>query len=128
MQGVLFLLLLLFFFSFLGPHCGMWSFPGEVSNQSCSHQPIYVTATVTQDPSHVFDLHRSSRQHPILNPLSEARVGTHVLMDPTQVLNPLSSPQHFFLKLQLENKPSDPQIWASSLLSETEKLRSGSRW
>ena len=32
-----------------------------------------VTAIATPDPSHVCDLHHSSQQHPILNPLSEAR-------------------------------------------------------
>ena len=33
----------------------------------------------------VWDLHRSSGQRPILNPLSQARDGTHVLMDASQV-------------------------------------------
>ena len=33
----------------------------------------YATATATQDPNHVCDLHHSSQQHRILNPLSEAR-------------------------------------------------------
>ena len=33
----------------------------------------YTTATATQDPSHICDLHQSSRQHQILNPLSKAR-------------------------------------------------------
>ena len=33
----------------------------------------YVTATATPDPSRTCDLHLSSRQHRILNPLSEAR-------------------------------------------------------
>ena len=35
--------------------------------------PAYATATVTPDPSRVCDLHPSSRQRQILNPLSEAR-------------------------------------------------------
>jgi len=34
------------------------------------------TATATWDSSHVCDLHHSSRQLQILNPLSEARDGT----------------------------------------------------
>ena len=34
---------------------------------------VYTTATATPDPSHVCDLHPSSWQHWILNPLSEAR-------------------------------------------------------
>ena len=43
------------------------------------------TATATPDPSHVFDLHHSSWQHWILNPLSEARDQTYILMDTSQV-------------------------------------------
>ena len=35
--------------------------------------PAYTTATTTQDPSHVCDLHHSLWQHQILNPLSKAR-------------------------------------------------------
>ena len=52
--------------------------------------PAYTTATATQDPSHVFDLHHSSWQHWILNPLSKARDRTHVLMDTSWGLLPLS--------------------------------------
>ena len=33
----------------------------------------YTTATAMRDPSRVFDLHHSSRQHWIPNPQSEAR-------------------------------------------------------
>ena len=36
------------------------------------------------------DLHPSSQQHRILNPLSEARDRTHILMDTSQVINLLS--------------------------------------
>ena len=46
----------------------------------------YATATATQDPSRVCDLHYSSRQGQILNPLSETRDRTCVLMDASQVL------------------------------------------
>ena len=35
--------------------------------------PAYATATATQDLSRVFDLHHSSQQHRMVNPLSEAR-------------------------------------------------------
>ena len=44
----------------------------------------YTTATATQDPSRICDLHHSSWQHWILNPLNEARDQTHELMNPTQ--------------------------------------------
>ena len=43
--------------------------------------PAYTTATATQDPSHTCDLHRSSQQHQILNPLSEARDQTGILTE-----------------------------------------------
>ena len=43
--------------------------------------PAYTTATATQDPSHVCDLHHSLQQHWILDSLSEARDRTHILMD-----------------------------------------------
>ena len=38
-----------------------------------------------RDLSHICDLHCSSRQHWILNPLSEARCQTHILMDASGV-------------------------------------------
>ena len=41
-------------------------------------------ATATQDPSHVCNLHHSSRQCQILNSLSEARDRTRILMDTSQ--------------------------------------------
>ena len=43
--------------------------------------PAYTTATATWDPSLVCDLHCSSRQGRILNPLSEARDRTCILTD-----------------------------------------------
>ena len=45
----------------------------------------YDTATITWDPSRVCDLHHSSQQCWILNPLSEARVRTCVLIDASQI-------------------------------------------
>ena len=45
------------------------------------HLLAYATATATQDPSHICDLHHSSQQCQTLNPLSEeARDQTHVLV------------------------------------------------
>ena len=52
--------------------------------------PAYTRATAMLDPSLICDLHHSSRQRRILNPLSEARDQTCVLMDMSQVLNLLS--------------------------------------
>ena len=52
-------------------------------NWSCSGQPTI--ATETRDLSHVCDLHHSSWQLGILNPLNEARDQTQVLMDTSLV-------------------------------------------
>ena len=35
--------------------------------------PAFTRATATLDPSHFFDLHHSSQEHWILNPVSKAR-------------------------------------------------------
>ena len=48
--------------------------------------PVYITATATWDLSRVFDLHHSSRQGWILNPLREARDGTS-LMDLVRIVS-----------------------------------------
>ena len=45
----------------------------------------YATATAMPDASCVFNLHHSSRQRQILNPLSEARDRTRILMDTRQI-------------------------------------------
>ena len=47
--------------------------------------PAYTTAIATQDPSHLCDLHHSSQQRRILNPLSKTRDWTCILMDTSQV-------------------------------------------
>ena len=77
------------FFFFFGPHLQHTEVPrlgGDVELQL----PVYTTATAMPDSSCLFDLHHSSRQQWILNPLSEARDGTYVFVDTSQVLNPLS--------------------------------------
>ena len=47
--------------------------------------PAYTTATAMRDPSLICDLHHSSLQHQIFNPLGEARDRIHILMDISQV-------------------------------------------
>ena len=47
--------------------------------------PAYIRATATPDPSRLCDLHYSSRQCQIFNPLSEARDRTHNLVFPSQI-------------------------------------------
>ena len=77
-----------FFFVFLGLHLQHIEIqiPVELEQQL----PTYTTATAMGDPSHVCDLHHSSRQRQILNPLSEAGDRTGILMDTSQVLHLLS--------------------------------------
>ena len=50
----------------------------------------YPTAMGTPDQSHICDLHCSSRQCWILNPLSGVRDQTHILLDTSWVCNLLS--------------------------------------
>ena len=59
--------------------------------------PPYARATATWHLSSICDLHRSFWQHWILNPLSEARDWTRILMDSSRVLL-LSEPQEEVLK------------------------------
>ena len=49
-----------------------------------------LACTTMWNPSQVFDLHHSSRQHWILNPLSEVKDRTCILMDSSQILILLS--------------------------------------
>ena len=57
----------------------------------------YITATATWDPSHICDLHHSFWQCWTLNSLSKARDQTHILMDTSRVLNPLSHNGNSFI-------------------------------
>ena len=45
----------------------------------------YTTTTATPDPSHFCNLHHSSEEHQIPNPLSKARDQTRILMDTSQI-------------------------------------------
>ena len=69
---------------FLGPN----QQPIEVPRLGVKLEPqllSYTTATATRDLSRVCNLHHSSEQRRILNPLSEARDHTCVFMDTGQV-------------------------------------------
>ena len=46
---------------------------------------VPASSPATQGLSRIYDLRHSSRQHRILSPLSEARDGTHILMDACRV-------------------------------------------
>ena len=78
-----------FLFSFLGPHLRHMKVP-RLGVKSELQLLTYTTATETQDPSRVCNLHHSSQQHQILNPLSKARDGIHILVDTSRIRNPLS--------------------------------------
>ena len=47
--------------------------------------PAYTTSPATRDPIRVCDLHHGSWLYRILNPLNEAKVGTCILVDTSQV-------------------------------------------
>ena len=55
----------------------------------------YTTATATPDLSHVCNLHHNSWQRQVLNPLSQARDQSRILIDTSQLLNPLSHNGNF---------------------------------
>ena len=75
-----FLFVCLFVFSvFLGPHPKHMEVP-RLGVESELLLQVYTTATATPDPSRICDLHRSSQQCRILDPLSEARDRTCNLM------------------------------------------------
>ena len=76
-----------FFIFFLGPHLQDMEVPG-LGVESELQLLAYTTAIAMPDPSCVCDIHHSSRQRRILNPL--ARDGTRILMNISCILNLLS--------------------------------------
>ena len=81
-QDLLLLLILLLLFYFLGLHLWHKEVP-KLEVESELQLLAYVTATL--DLSHVCNLHHSSQQHWILDPLSKARDQTRILMDTNQI-------------------------------------------
>ena len=69
---------------FLGPPSQHMVVP-RLGVQSELQLPAYTTATATRDLSQVCNLPHISRQHWILNPLSEARDRTRNLVVPRQI-------------------------------------------
>jgi len=67
------------FFVVGGPHLRHMEIQSELQ------VPAYTTATATRDPTSLCDLHHSSWQRQILNPLSEARDRTKVLVNTSQI-------------------------------------------
>ena len=70
---------LLFFFCFLGPHLCHMKIPRQ-GVESELQLPAYITDTALPDLSCDCNLHYSSWHHQILNPLSEARDKTCILV------------------------------------------------
>ena len=62
------------------------AYRGSQARVELELQPLtYTTAIATRDLSRTCDLHHSSRQRWILEPLSGARDGTHILQDASWV-------------------------------------------
>ena len=81
-----------FFLVFLEPH--LW-LRGQIGAMVAG----YTIATAMWDPSGVCDLHHSSQQHQILNPLIEAKDQTCSLMDTSWVFYhwaTMGTPQNLF--------------------------------
>ena len=72
------------FFCFLGPHLWHMEVP-RLEVQLQLQLPAYATAIATWDLRHVCDLHWSSWQRQILNPVVKARDQTHNLMVPSWI-------------------------------------------
>ena len=93
------------FIAFLGPHPRHMEVPGlrvELELQLLLYTTATAPATTTWDPSHVCDLHHSSRQRWIPDPLSEAKDWTCILMDTSCIhfrCATAGAPEHRFLTL-----------------------------
>ena len=101
----MFIVIIIIIFIFSGPHPRHMEVPRLVVELELQ-LPAYTTATAMPDPSRVCDLHHSSRQRRILNPLSEARDQTCNVMVPSQICfccatrgTPLLFLKKFFLSL-----------------------------
>ena len=75
-------------FAFLGPYLQHM----EVPRLGVESQLAYNPATAMGEPSHICDLHHSWQQCWILNPLSEARDRTWIVMGTGQIHNHKGSP------------------------------------
>ena len=74
----------IYFFFFLGPQWQHMEVP-RLGVQSELQRPAYARAIATRGLSLISDLYHSSPQHQILNPLSDARDQTCLLMDASRV-------------------------------------------
>ena len=94
-------------FFFLGPHPWHMEVP-KLGFESELQMPAYATATAAPDLSHICDLHHSSWQCRILNPLSEARDRTGNLLVPSQICHHGTMTGTPLLGLQLQELCPQP--------------------
>ena len=89
-------------FFFKGHTHSIWMFPGYGHFGAAAAS--LCQATAMPDPSHAFNLHHSSQQHQILNPLNKARDWTCVLIDTSWVCYhwATTGTPHFLKYLQKE--------------------------
>jgi len=106
----------LIFFFFSQPHLWHLDVP-RLEVQSEMQLPVYTTATATPDPSCICEQCCSSQQFRILNPRSRATGRTHILIDPSQVLNPLSHNGNSRFELILTYNAPSSGPWPASPLS-----------
>ena len=94
--------------------------------------PADATATATPDPNRICNLYCSSRQHQILNPLSEARDRTCILMDTSQIRfcwTMMGTPEKIFIN-HISDKGMGSRIYKELLQlhnKKTNNLRNGQR-
>ena len=79
--------------------------------------PAYTIATASCGLSHICKLHHSSQLCWILNPLSEARDGTRILMDSSRVCNLLSHDGNSQPKVSLISRSMEIRYLESDELS-----------
>ena len=112
-QSPLCIFFLLLLFGFLGQHLQHMEVR-RLRAESELQLLIYTTATATPDPSHVCNLHHSSQQRRIRNPLSKGRDRTRNLVVPSQIHQPLShdgnSPAAFLDGYTLVDLPLSPTM------------------
>ena len=105
--GIIHRILIFFLFSLfcsLGPHSWHVEVP-RLGVKSELQLLTYDTTTATQDPSRVFNLHHSSWQRWILNPLSKVRDQVQNLMVTSQIhfhCTTTGTPKFFFIIVALQ--------------------------